>query len=243
MLGGVQVLVNGTPAPIYYVSQAQISAILPDSISSSGVASIQVNNNGTKSNPVTLFVSDSIPGVFSQTVNGIGLASALHAATGQLVTPGNPAVTGEYIEVFLTGLGAVTPSVKDGALGPSNPLSYADVYKSGVLAVYFNDYDKQVFPQGKVTFAGLAPGLAGLYQLNVQVPAGVGPGNVYLEIVTDAADVNQIQVPVGTSSGKLAAPVVGTDVRQTHGRPLTARKGIAKNPAPAISNERSRAPR
>ena len=48
----------------------------------------------------------------------------------------------------------------------------------------------------------IAPGLAGLYQINVQVPTGLGAGdNVYVELVTDFADVNQIQIPYGTSSG------------------------------------------
>jgi uncharacterized protein (TIGR03437 family) len=243
-LNGVQVLVNGTLAPISYVGPTQINAILPYSISSAGIASIQVNNNDVKSNPVTLFTSDSMPGVFSQTQNGLGLAAAVHAATGKSVTPDNPAVAGEYLEVFLSGLGTVTPPVNDGALGPTNPLSYADVYKEGVLAAYFNDYTQQAFPEATLNYAGLAPTLAGLYQMNVQVPVGVGPGNVYLEIVTDSADVNQIQVPVGSSSSKGAVPAqVHTRVLQTHGRPLAALKRAPKNLSRAKAIERNQSPR
>lgn len=225
-LGGVQVLVNNTPAPIYDVSPTQISAILPYEISSSIIASIQVSNNGAKSNPVTLFTSDAMPGVFAQTRNGLGLAAALHASSGQLITEANPATPGEYLEVFLTGLGTVTPTITDGAIGPSGSLSYADVYNSSSLAVYFDDYTNQAFPQGTVTFAGLAPGLAGLYQMNVQVPSGIGSGDVYLEVITDNADVNQIQVPVGSSSNAAVTAQERTGVRWTHGRPMALRRPI-----------------
>lgn len=235
-LEGVQVLVNGSPAPIYYVSPTQISAILPYNLASSLIASIQVNNNGTNSNPITLFVTDAIPGVFSQTQNGLGLAAALHAATGQLVTPSNPAVPGEYLSVYLTGLGTVTPPVNDGALGPSSTLSYADVFNENAFAVQFDDFNNQAFVQGNVTFAGLAPGLAGLYQINVQVPKGLGSGNIYLELATDFADVNQIQVPVssGSSNTPLTPEIHRAGAPLTHGKPAALRPKMRKGQAPSV---------
>ena len=208
-LNGVQVMINGIAAPIYYVSSGQISAIVPYNISSASsfLVQIQVINNGTPSNTVTLYSTDAIPGVFTQSQNGLGFAAALHAADGSLVSKDNPAKPGEYLEVFLTGLGTVTPPITDGALGPSSTLSYADVYNAKNLAVFFNDYaNNMVFQQGTVNFAGLAPGLAGLYQVNVQVPNTVGPSNVYLELVTDFADVNLAQVPVATAANQAAAP-------------------------------------
>ena len=225
-----QVLVNGTAAPIYYVSPTQISAVLPYAIDTVSLASIQVNNNGTKSNPITLYTTDAIPGVFSQSQNGLGLAAALHAATGQLVTRANPAIPGEYLSVYLTGLGTVSPTIKDGALGPTNPLSYADVYNAQSLSVFFDDYDNQLFPEANVTFAGLAPGLAGLYQINVQVPTvGLGPGNIYLEIATDFADVNQIQVPVAVKAQSTAlTPQAQPKVRKMHGKPVAQKPNALK---------------
>jgi uncharacterized protein (TIGR03437 family) len=243
ILNGVQVLVNGTPAPIYYVSSTQISAILPYALSSATLASIQVVNNNVKSGTVTQFVTDSLPGVFSQTQNGIGYAAAVHAATGKLVTQSNPAVAGEYLAVFLTGLGTVTPTINDGALGPTNPLSYSDLYNQGTdyFGVYFDDYNNDAFQPGNVNYAGLAPGLAGLYQINVQVPTGVGPGDVYLEIYTDAADVNQIQVPVG--SGTSAAARVRTGPVRTHRGPMAARKRSLKNSARNTAIEQGHSPR
>jgi uncharacterized protein (TIGR03437 family) len=193
------------------VSPTQISVIVPYEVASNktGLANIQVTNNEVASNVVQMYLSDSAPGAFSQNQNGIGYAAAVHAATGALVTSNDPAQPGEYISLFLTGLGTVSPSISDGALGPLNPLSVSDLYNAGNLTVFFNDYgpDGTAGNPGTIEFAGLAPELAGLYQINVQVPTnGLASGdNVYVEFVTDAAEVNQIQIPYGQSSG--AAPI------------------------------------
>jgi uncharacterized protein (TIGR03437 family) len=214
-LGGVTVSIDSTPCPIYYVSPTQLSVIVPYEIASNqtGLANIQVTN-GTASNTVQMYFQDSAPGVFSQPqpvtglILGIGFASALHAATGTLVSMNSPAQAGEYISLYMTGLGTVTPSITDGALGPTGTLSVADIYPNS-LSVYFNDYTNgSIGVSGTIQYAGLAPGLAGLYQINVQVPAtGLGSGDsVYVEIVTDSADINQIQIPFGSSSGSSARP-------------------------------------
>jgi uncharacterized protein (TIGR03437 family) len=204
-LGGVSVTIDSTPCAIYYVSPTQLAVVVPYEVASNttGLANIQVTSNGVKSNVVQMYLTDAAPGAFSQNSSGIGYAAALHAATGQLITPANPAQPGEYISLYLTGLGTVTPAISDGAVGPSNPLSIADVETAGNLTVYFNDYvNGSTGNTGTIQFAGLAPSLAGLYQINVQVPSGVlGSGDsVYVEFVTDFADIDQIQVPYGSSS-------------------------------------------
>ena len=213
-LGGVTATIDSISCPIYYVSPTQMAVVVPYGVASNqtGLANIQVTNNGVASNIVQMYLTDASPGSFSQNVEGIGLAAALHAATNQLITAANPAQPGEFISLYLTGLGPVSPAIADGAAGPSNPLSYADVYNAGNLAVYFNDYGSNgsTGNSGTVQFAGLAPTLTGLYQINVQVPtSGLASGdNVYIEFVTDAADVNQIQIPYGSSSAGInAAPV------------------------------------
>jgi uncharacterized protein (TIGR03437 family) len=203
-LGGVSVSIDSIPCPIYYVSPTQLAVIVPYALASNqtALANIQVNNNGTMSNIVQTYFQDAAPGSFSQNQQGIGYASALHAASGTLITKTAPAQSGEYISLYLTGLGTVTPAISEGALGPTGTLSVADQFTSKNLFVYFNDYTAGASVAGTIQFAGLAPGLAGLYQINVQVPTGLGAGdNVYVELVTDFADVNQIQIPYGTSSG------------------------------------------
>ncbi|HVO98807.1 MAG TPA: IPT/TIG domain-containing protein [Bryobacteraceae bacterium] len=210
-LGGVSVTMDGTPAPVFAVSSTQISVIAPYALASntSYLANIQVTNNGVKSNVVQVNLTDVAPGAFSQTANGIGLAAALHATTGQLVTKANPAQPGEYISLYLTGLGTISPTITDGAIGPSNPLSTADINTAGNLTVYFNDETSGSYGNaGTIQYAGLAPGLAALYQINVQVPSsGLTAGDVVTaEFVTDYADFNQIVIPYGTSSRVAAQP-------------------------------------
>ncbi len=122
-LGGVQVLVNNVPAPIYYVSPNQVAAIVPYQTTSS-VAQIQVVNNGVASNTVTEFVNLTTPGIFTQPAGGVGYAAALHPDFS-LVTTDSPAQPGETIAVFVTGLGDVFPGIPDGAAGPSPDFSKA----------------------------------------------------------------------------------------------------------------------
>jgi uncharacterized protein (TIGR03437 family) len=235
-LSGVSVTINNVPCPIYYVSLTQLAVIVPyaSDPNSTGLANIQVTNNGAKSNIVQLYLSDTAPGVFSQSSNGLGYGAVLHAASGTLVNKANPAQPGEYIAVFLTGLGAVTPAVADGALGPASPLSQADQFTSNNLTVDFNDYGAtgSTGNAGTIQYAGLAPSLAGLYQLNVQVPSkGLTAGDdVYIEIGTDSADVNQIQIPYGTRSAAIltsrldAAPAPTTAARRMQDRRKMAPK-------------------
>jgi uncharacterized protein (TIGR03437 family) len=171
LLNGVQVLVNNRPAPIYYVSPGQVSVIVPYATEYPSYVQFQVVNNGTSSNVVTTIMNQTSPGVFTSTQNGVGTGAALHADFS-LVTAANPAKKGETILLYVTGLGDVSPAVADGTAGPSSPLSVAsneiDVYIDGETAT--------------VSYAGLAPGFAGLYQLNVVVPNTATSGEDYLDI-------------------------------------------------------------
>jgi uncharacterized protein (TIGR03437 family) len=209
-LGGVSTTLNGIPCPVFAVSPIQISILVPYGVAPYGAADLQVTNNGVASNVVSVGsgVNISQPGVFSLSQNGIGLAAARHAATGALVDQANPAQPGEYISIYMTGLGKVTPAIADGAVGPSNPLSTADCWTNGSISVLFNDYGPGAPSEsdvlGTIQFAGLAPGLAGLYQVNVQVPTkGLTLGDlVEIELQINherfqPVDIQQVYIPYG----------------------------------------------
>ena len=181
-LGGVQVMVNGRAAPIYFVSPMQISVIVPNATTES-FATFQVISNGTASNKVTVYVTPSAPGIFTLTQNGVGNAAVLHADYS-VVTQDSPAKIGETLQLFVTGLGAVTPAVADGATAPSSPLSLVNAD----VGVYI---DTQ---QAQVVFKGLAPGFAALYQVNFVVPGGVSSGQVYVDISTPDAYSSEAKI-------------------------------------------------
>ena len=190
LLGGVQVLINNVPAPIYYVSSTQIAAIVPYETTAS-VAQIQVINNQTPSNFVTEFVNATTPGVFTIPPGGVNHAAAEHA-DGSLVTPSHPAQTGETIAVFVTGLGDVAPSIPDGTAGvfstTGNPIS---VLVGGTAAA--------------TSYAGLAPGLVGLYQINVQIPSGVAAGDHSLAISGPDSFSSEALISVGSATSPTPA--------------------------------------
>jgi uncharacterized protein (TIGR03437 family) len=186
-LGNVQVSINGRPAPIYYVSSTQISVIVPYETEIS-FAQIQVTNNGAKSNTVTVYMNDAAPGLFSVDQNGLGYAIARHADYSY-VTKDNPAKKGETIVVVLSGLGTVSPAAPAGAAAPAaEPLSRT----TGQFYVYIDGYDSTT------SYVGLAPGLAGLYQINVTIPTTVSSGDVYLDVQADsnAFYTSQVKIPV-----------------------------------------------
>ena len=184
----MQVLINGAPAPLYVVSPSQISMIVPYGATTS-VIGIQVNNNGVLSNTVTNFTSLTAPGIFTNPSNGIGAAAALHSDYC-LVTSDSPAKIGETVSVFLTGLGAVTPAISDGAPGPTDKFALAN---SSITA-----YVGSV--QASVGYAGLAPGLAALYQVNLTIPTGVTAGNVALDIQGPDAYTSEATIAVAAAS-------------------------------------------
>ncbi len=209
-VGGVTVTIDSLPCPIYRVSPTALYIAVPYAVASNttALANIQVNNNGTLSNTVQLYLTDAVPGAFSQGADGIGYAAATHT-NGQLITPSNPVQPNENITLYLTGLGTVTPTITDGAVASSTTLDYSDLFNSGNLFVNFNDYTNgSAGNAGNITFAGLTPTLAGLYQINVQLPSSglVVGDDVYVEFITDAADVNEIQIPYG------AGAITPTDV-------------------------------
>ncbi len=203
-LGGVQVLINNIAAPIYYVSAGQVAALVPYE-TSSAVAQIQVSNNGSLSNAVTLPVNLTTPGIFTQPAGGAGYAAALHQDFS-LVSPNSPAQIGETIAVYVTGLGDVFPSIPDGSAASSTNLSNTSnqivATIGGVTA--------------NVTFAGLAPGLAGLYQVNVTIPSGVTAGDNYLEL--QGPDSDALEALVTISSSGLAVQAKDTRPEALHRR-------------------------
>jgi uncharacterized protein (TIGR03437 family) len=184
-LGGISVTVNGQAAPIYYVSAAQISFLIPFGATGQ-FATILVTNKGIKSNAVDVPLAASSPGLFTLPQTGIGAAAILHADFST-VSPSSPAKRGETIQLYLTGLGATTPLTPDGEPAPVRPLSVT----TAPIAIFAGSTLKPA----TVLYKGLAPTLAGLYQANFTIPADAPTGTVGIsvqtvEAFTDLADIS-----------------------------------------------------
>ena len=183
-LNSVMVLINGKAAPIYFVSAGQINCLVPYS-TIGPTATIVVQNGTASSNTVTVPVAASSPGVYSLDQSGTG-AGAIEHANGAVVSASNPAVPGETVVVYLTGMGAVTPAIADGTASTGKPLN-----QTPLPTVYVADLP------GTVQFSGLAPGFPGLYQLNVTIPLTLGTtGNLPIAISTANAFHDQVYIPI-----------------------------------------------
>lgn len=223
-LNGVQVMINGRAAPIYYVTPTQISVIVPYLTES--IAQIQVINNGTSSNIVTQFVGSTSAGVFTIPEGGIGNAAALHPDFS-LVSNDSPAQVGETIAVYVGGMGVVSPSVPDGAADPSGTLSNT----LNTPVVYIADSAGNFTQATSVPYSGLAPGFAGLYQLNVTIPSGVASGPTSLEIIgIPDSDTIESGLPVGSPADNQS---VAARAKALSKRPSIHRHRIARPVASA----------
>jgi uncharacterized protein (TIGR03437 family) len=184
-LAGTVVRFNGVPVPLLLVSPGQINLQVPFELAGPE-ARIVVESPRGASAPVLTSVSPSQAGVFTDAATG--LAAVIYASDGR--SPWNrPAKPGEYLQVFATGLGAVTPRVETGEAAASLILARTLAVPEVVIG------DRRLVP----SFAGLAPFFAGLYQVNVQLPADLPPGQYELFLETSAGRSNAGRLEVGGS--------------------------------------------
>jgi len=167
-LGGVSVLADDLPAPLYFVSPTQINAQLPYE-TRPGRVRISVGDSST-----TIQVLEGAPGIFTLRDD---LASL------------SPALPGRYLTVYLTGLGQVTPPVASGLLAPLSPLSAARHQVRAQIGGQFSE----------VAYAGLAPGMVGVGQLNLRVPF-VAAGVHALAVSIAGAESAPVRVQVNPAA-------------------------------------------
>ena len=174
-LSGVSVLVNGAPAPLLYISDPQINFQIPLD-TAAGKALVEIITPLGRTGAVEVTISPQAPGIFLADASGQG--AVLAAGTGRL-TSERPAAPGEFLEVFATGLGAVR---RDTETGLQVTTSVPEVTIGGIPA--------------EVDFSGLAPGFAGLYQINVRVPAGAAAGQQTLSLTIDGIASNDVWIVI-----------------------------------------------
>ena len=176
MIGGVQVLFSGIAAPMIYASATQLSAVVPYEIPSA-YPSVRVEYAGETSNTDQVTLGVTAPGLFAQNASGSGPGAILNQ-DNSLNGPARPAAQGSIVQVFMTGEGQTTPQGVTGALTTVTlpppqvtpaPLAAIQILINGQPALY--------------TYAGEAPGMvAGVMQLNVQIPAYAPSGPLSIQV-------------------------------------------------------------
>jgi trimeric autotransporter adhesin len=164
---GTQVLFDGVAAPIIYTQAAQVSVVVPYEVSGKLSTLVQVMYQGQTSNATSVAVSAVMLGIFTNDSSGSGEGSIFNQ-DGSANSSKNPASVGSYVSVYATGEGQTNPGGIDGkpASSPA-PMPVAQPITATVGGV-----------PAAVQYAGGSPGsVAGLLQVNVQIPQGVAPGN------------------------------------------------------------------
>jgi uncharacterized protein (TIGR03437 family) len=176
----VRVLFDGVPAPLLYVLAGQVAGIVPYAVYGKTSTQVQVEYRGQRSAAVTVPVAPSSPAIFLLDSNRQG---AILNQDNSVNGVSKPAAVGDFIVIFGTGEGQTIPPGVDGKIALSvypKPKLDVSVSIGGIDA--------------PVAYAGAAPqGVAGAFQVNVQIPAGVNPGSA---------------VPVILKVGGVASPVV-----------------------------------
>ena len=171
--------VGSQDAPLFFVGPGQINAQLPFEVSTGDSVPVAITVDGLLTAPQNYLIAAGQPGIFISGEN-----AAILDASFQQVTAQNSARSGDTIQIFCTGLGAVDMAVETGAPGPS--FSTVEV----PVTVTIGGID------ATVAFQGLAPGFVGLYQVNVVVPAGVTPGGAVPLVLTQDGIVANPDPPV-----------------------------------------------
>jgi glucosylceramidase len=157
-MAAASVQIDGIAAPLVYVSPQQINAQVPWE-ATPGSATLTVTHAGVAASQ-TVSIAAAGPAIF--TLYGNPQAAALnqdYAVNSQA----NPAAAGQAILLFGTGFGAVSPAVPTGAAASADSLSQVTAKVTATVGG----------AAAQVLFAGLAPGFAGLWQINLTLPAGI----------------------------------------------------------------------
>ncbi len=158
-LAGTTVLIADQAVPLLMTNPQQINAIVPFGIDVNTTHQVLVQRGLTYGTPIEITVAAAQPAIFTKG----GTQGWIVDAKGNVVGLGNAATAGDSVTIFCTGLGEVSPAADAGSAGPPLPGAAA----VNVVTATIGNVNAQV------SFAGLAPTLVGMYQVQAIVPTGV----------------------------------------------------------------------
>ena len=155
------VFVDNFAAPLLFVSPEQVNFVVPANLRP-GIKLLKIFCDSNAGPKVEVELVDAVPGLFQSDASTI---IATHA-NGELCTRLKPPVGGEILILYAAGLGQTLPSAITGFLATRA----AGIEKQSDFQVLLN---RQSLPKDAILYAGIAPGFAGLYQINVRLPASI----------------------------------------------------------------------
>jgi uncharacterized protein (TIGR03437 family) len=165
-LANASVSFNGIPAPMIYAWASQTAAIVPYGITGA-FAQVTVTYQDQTSPAFPVAMASSAPGIFTYDSSGLGPAAAINQDGVTVNTAATPTKIGDIISLYATGEGQTTPAGVDGKAA-SVPYPYPNLPVTATVGGQ----------DAPVKYAGGAPGLvAGLMQVNIQIPSGIQTGN------------------------------------------------------------------
>ena len=169
-LNYVRVYVQDQPSPMLFVSANQINFVMP-SIQVPGPVRVRVVVESNTGPEITVTLLDAAPALFPNPyAAGYAIATA---ADGKLLTADNPAHAYDTVVVYVTGLGATSPATLLAVI----PNGQAQMAALASLKVALNG---TTLDPARIKYAGVTPGSAGLYQINIVLPDGAGSDPEFL---------------------------------------------------------------
>ncbi len=156
------------PGRMVYVSQDQINVQVPWELQGEKEVKVKVLSGSLYGNVVTVPFADYSPAFFETSASN---AAALDI-NNQVISSQHPVKSGQVVQLYVNGLGPVSNQPETGEGAPSSPLAET----RSVPQVLVGELPAEVL------FSGLAPGFAGLYQVNIRIPEGVPSGVQPLKI-------------------------------------------------------------
>jgi len=184
---GTTVLIGGIQAPLYFLSSGQLDVQVPLELPGNQQPLILVSVNGALTLPDELDVIPVAPVVDTYSS---GQIVAQHGDYS-LITSSSPAKPGEYIMIYLLGMGATNPTIPSGQPAPSTTLAQVTVAPMITIGGIQVPNTSTSIP-----FAGFTPGFAGLYQISFQVPTATPSGNQNIVISQNGIVANAATLPV-----------------------------------------------
>jgi uncharacterized protein (TIGR03437 family) len=192
-LNSTRVYVMDSPAPILYVSDGQVNFLVPGN-QLDGAVRIRVVREGVTGPEITVTLVDAVPALF-QTPAGYAIAAHLD---NSLIAPGSQALAGETIVVYACGLGMTRPNPAPGVI----PMSAALIQRLSDLKVYLGG---TAVDPASILYAGVTPGSAGLYQIDLVLPGGLGTDPEIRVAIADQSSPPGLKLAVQGGGAQLLA--------------------------------------